>query len=342
MMIMANEIKTEKKPKREINKWKMLSLILIVILCVSLFFLFGGGITGMAISGGLDPEEAADRAVDFINENLVQPGTSASFVSVEEVEGIYNVTVYYQEINIPVYVTKDGTYIFLSSPINMTEELAQPEETEQPEEVIKTDRPEAHAFVMSYCPYGLQFLKAYIPVIELLGDKADLEVNFVHYAMHDKKEIDENTRMYCIQKEQNDKFTDYLRCFVETDDWEGCVDQVGLDKTKLENCISSTDEQFKITELYNDQSTWSGNYPPYPVDATLANQYGVGGSPTFVLNDVTISVNRSPEAIKQAICSAFNTPPAECDQTLSTTTEEPGIGPIGSGSGSGSGSSGTC
>ena len=48
------------------------------------------------------------------------------------------------------------------------------------------------------------------------------------------------------------------------------------------------------------------------------------------------SVSRSAEAIKEAVCSAFITPPAECEQTLSTNTESPGIGPIGSGSGSSS------
>jgi hypothetical protein len=35
--------------------------------------------------------------------------------------------------------------------------------------------------------------------------------------MHDKKEIDENNKQYCIQKEQNDKYSDYLKCFLEAD-----------------------------------------------------------------------------------------------------------------------------
>jgi hypothetical protein len=65
----------------------------------------------------------------------------------------------------------------------------------------------------------------------------------------------------------------------------------------------------------------------------LANQFGVGGSPTFVINGKTVSVNRAAESIKQAVCSAFNTPPNECDQTLSTAAQAAGIGPIASGSG---------
>jgi protein-disulfide isomerase len=336
---MITMAETNHKKSKEINKWKILSLALVVVLCISLFFLLGGGITGMSTSV-IDPEEAAKNATDFINEKLVEPGTSASIVSVEDISGMYNVTLLYQDNEIPVYVTKDGKYVFLSAPVDIIEgfpEAEETEQTEQPTEVVKTDRPEAHAFIMSYCPYGLQFLKAYVPVIELLGDKADLEVNFVHYIMHGEKEATENTRMYCIQKEQNDKFTDYLRCFVESNEGEACVDQVGIDKTSLEACMQTTDDQFEITKTIQESED---AYPAYAVDAVLANQYGVGGSPTFVLNGVTISVNRAAESVKQAVCAAFNSPPAECDQLLSTDTEAPGAGPIGSGSGSDS--SGVC
>jgi protein-disulfide isomerase len=213
--------------------------------------------------------------------------------------------------------------------------------TTQPQEIPKSDKPEVHAFVMSYCPYGLQFLKAYIPVMELFGEKADMEVNFVSYAMHGEKEVYENLRMYCIQKEQKDKFTDYLRCFVKAGDYESCINEVGIDETGLDTCMNETDEEFEITKKLNDQSTWSGSYPPFDADKELCEQYGVGGSPTFVINGQEVSVNRSPEAIKEVICQAFNTPPEECNQQLSTTAEQAGLGEIGSGTGSAS-SSGGC
>ncbi|NIO44997.1 MAG: hypothetical protein GTN36_05600 [Candidatus Aenigmarchaeota archaeon] len=339
----SEEKKGFKMPKK--NIWMITSIVLVIVLA-SVLVLFGTGVTSMTIAGSediIEPEDAAVKALEFINGNLVQPGTEASFVSVEDFEDIYNVTLSYQDREISVFLTRDGSYMFLASPLDITKELPtpeQPEQPEQPEELPKTNKPEVHAFIMSYCPYGLQFTKAYVPVMELLGDKADLELNFVHYAMHGKKEIDENTRMYCIQKEQNDKLTEYLRCFVGSDDWEGCVDQVGVDKTKLDSCVDATDTQFNITGLYNDESTWSGGrFPLYPVDGILAQQFGVGGSPTFVVNGKTLSVQRSPEAIKQAICSAFNTAPSECEQALSTAAESPGIGPIGSGSGSGSAAS---
>ena len=229
------------------------------------------------------------------------------------------------------YVTKDGRLLFPSA-VDLTQPVSASEEPVE-SEAVKSDRPEAKAFIMSYCPYGLQFMKAYIPVIELLGDKADLSINFVDYAMHGRKEIDENTRMYCIQKEQKQKFAAYLRCFVEKDDYQTCLKQASIDEPMLGICINATNIEFNVIGLYNDKSTWSGGqFPQYPVEKELNQKYGIQGSPSFAINGEQVSVDRSADAIKKAVCNAFNSPPAECSQTLSTTPENPGIGSIGSGS----------
>jgi protein-disulfide isomerase len=283
-----------------------------------------GQVTEVDQESVLSANEAADKAVDFINTNLIQTGT-LELVSVEEESGLYIITTSFENQQVPVHVTKDGKYLYLpQGTISMEETPETPETPESP----KSDEPVANAFVMSYCPYGLQFMKAYIPVIELLGEKADLQLNFVHYIMHGEEEVTENTRMYCIQKEQGEKFTEYLRCFVESGEAETCISDVGIDSSGLETCIQEADEQFKITETFESSQD---QFPPYLVDAVLAQQYGVRGSPTFVVNGQTITVTRSPEAIKQAICSAFNNPPEECDETLSEMAEAPSFGPLESG-----------
>jgi len=293
-----------------------------------------------------DQDQIAEDLVDFIKNNMVAEGTEVSVKDITDERGLYMMTIEVKSgamsQEVESYVTKDGE-VFFPQAINIEEvkvAMEQGQQEAESQEVPKSDRPEAHAFVMSYCPYGLQFMKAYVPVMELLGEEADLELNFVSYIMHGEKEIEENNRMYCIQKEQGDKLTDYLRCFLGSDDYGACLATVGIDSDMLDTCIASADEEFGITELYNDKSTWSGGrYPPYPVDGDLNDEYGVGGSPTFVINGKTVSVQRSSEAIKEAICSAFNNPPADCDEELNSEAEEPGIGPIGSGSGSASGGS---
>lgn len=357
------------KPKKKFmkNTWKIASIASMVLSVI----LIGVIITGSSpsgVTGMITADVAAERAITFIEDNMVAPGTEVSVKDIVEENGLYRLVMEVKSgtmtQEVESYITTDGK-IFFPQAINMGEfekameeaEEQQGEEQSEPQtqEVQKTDKPEVHAFVMSYCPYGLQFMKAYVPVIELLEEKADLELNFVSYAMHGKKELDENLRMYCIQKEQNEKLTDYLRCFVEKDDYEQCIKNTEIDSEKLESCMQSADEEFNITGLYEDKSTWSnGRFPQFPVEAEMNEEYMVRGSPSFVINDAVIvssqnscpdgdvncvvfPLSRSPEAIKDAICFAFNNPPEECEQELSDKAEQPGIGPIGSGSGASSG-----
>ncbi|MBD3155332.1 MAG: hypothetical protein GF368_01610 [Candidatus Aenigmarchaeota archaeon] len=351
----AKKKESSKKDKKIVTvkipsiRLKHIAIVLGVLLAVSIFFNLRGGCFGTGkvtsstgIEDKLTENEASDKAIDYINNNLIATG-EVTLVSVEETNGVYKLTTSYQDQEIPIYTTLDGTYMFLPQGTVSLDETTDTTEPE-PEEVPQQDEPVVNAFVMSYCPYGLQFIKAYVPVMELLGDKADIQLNFVDYIMHGEKEIVENNRMYCIQLEQSDKFTDYLRCSVETDEAEkeNCLEQVGIDVEGLDECISGIDEEYNITGLYEDRSTWSnGQFPLYPIESELNDMYGVRGSPTFVVNGKTVSVNRSPEAIKETICSGFTNPPEECEDELSAAAESPGIGPIGSGSGD-SGSTGQC
>lgn len=191
----------------------------------------------------------------------------------------------------------------------------------------KYEKPELEIFIMSYCPYGLQMAKAVVPVAELLGDKADIKIKFVNYAMHGKEEIDENTRMNCIQEEQLDVFWAYMGCFLGSGDVDACLATAKVDTAKLDSCMARTDEQFGLTESFQDQSTWTGGrYPPYKVHDADNLKYSVQGSPTVILNGKSESVARSPEAVKEAVCNAFVTAPEECSQMLSTASSSPGFG----------------
>lgn len=225
-------------------------------------------------------------------------------------------------------LTKDATAVQTPTQATPSQPSAQPATPS----VVKSDKPKAELFIMAYCPYGLQMQKAWIPVEELLNKKADMSVKFVYYSMHGKKEIVDNTHEYCIQKEQPAKWTAFERCFVEKTDYSACADKVGIDKAKIQKCYDAADKEFGITADYNDKASWlSGRFPKYPVYDALNKQYGVRGSPTLVINGKQVSVSRSPEAVKQAICAAFNKPPAECSTKLSSSQEQPGPGPVGSG-----------
>ncbi|PIT87883.1 MAG: hypothetical protein COU31_00480 [Candidatus Magasanikbacteria bacterium CG10_big_fil_rev_8_21_14_0_10_40_10] len=189
-----------------------------------------------------------------------------------------------------------------------------------PANIVKAQKPVVELYIMSYCPFGLQMQKAFLPVMELLKGKADLSVKWVYYVMHDKKEIDENTRQYCIGSEQSDKYIAYAKCFTTSGDYQSCLSSTGVNTTKLDACVKATDSKFGLTKSYNDLTTWlSGAYPLYGVNADLNTKYQVQGSPTLVINgSLVANVNRSPEAVKQAVCASFNSAPSECDTVLSS------------------------
>jgi hypothetical protein len=295
------------------------------------------------IPGKLSPQQAADKTINYINQNkdTLTGGETVSLVSVTEENGLYKAQIKLGDNQVDIYVTKNGKLLF---PAVAALDL-EPTPTATPQasgnassEVQKRDKPDVKLFVMSYCPYGLQAQKMFLPVYNLLEDKAEMGVYFVNYVMHGKQEIDENLRQYCIEKEQKDKYYNYLSCFVQAGNFDACLIEANIDKNKMNSCISATDAQYGITQGYNDKSTWiSGQYPKFDVNDNLNQQYGVQGSPTIVINDTIVEIaSRSPEVFKEVICNAFNTPPSECSQSLSDEIVSTSFG-TGTGSSNGGG-----
>jgi hypothetical protein len=307
------------------RSWILISGVLAVLLVVSVFTSgFKGGITG-AVSA----ETAGEKTLSFINENLLSPGVEATLKGIEETNGVYVLKLDIQGKEIESYASRDGKLLFPSG-MDLDVEVPAASETATATaapEVTKSEKPEVEVFIMTYCPYGLQMQKAVLPVWELLEGEADFSIKWVDYIMHGEKEIVENNVQECIQREQGDKYLDYANCFVLSDDSETCLGSAGVDVAKLEGCIEDLDTEFEISKLYADQSSWSGGrYPQYNVHTSLNDAYSVQGSPTVVINGAQVSVARSPEAVKEAICNAFLEAPAECDEVLSSTAASPGIG----------------
>ena len=354
----------EQKSKIKISTvWMVIAIALAVLLAVSVFFNVKGNV------GGLSKEQAGEKAINYIKTNLLQPGMTAVLVSSEDANGLYNIKLNISGKSYDSYITKDGSLFFPSA---ITIEVAntstqQTAQTQQAATVPKTDKPKVEAFVMAYCPYGTQIEKGIIPVIELLGSKIDSEIKFVYYAMHGEKEVKEELQQYCIQKEQNSKYLPYLKCFLNASDGTGCLTTAGVDKDKLATCVAATDKEFNVMKNFNDQSSWlSGNYPLVDLYKADNEKYSVGGSPTFVINGISMgdtscksdtdchvgekcvqmgsgsacSMPRDSESLKKAICAAFTTAPSECSQTLSSASPSAGFGYAAGASGSASGACG--
>ncbi len=191
----------------------------------------------------------------------------------------------------------------------------------------KQDTPSVELFVMSHCPYGTQIEKGIIPVIELLGDKIDYSIKFCTYAMHGEKELNEQTLQHCIQKDHKEKYIDYLKCFLKEEKTDECVQEAGIDKTALDLCIKSTNEQYNTIENFNNKSTWlSDRFPLFDIDKESNEKYEIRGSPGFVVNGVVAQTGRDSKSLLDAVCTGFNEKPEECSEDLSAESPSPGFG----------------
>ncbi len=304
------------------NPWMLSSLVLGALVVILLFTTFSGGITGNVIS----ENKAGDEVINFLN-NYIVPGGEITLDSVEEntALGVYVVNVVSKDNVIPIYLSKDGKYIDIGAGLmNMdayikTLTSSSNTNTQTTTEVPKTDKPSVELYVFTYCPYGLQMEKAMIPVAKLLGSSIDFRIRQIG-AMHGEYEKVEAKRQLCIEKNYPSKFLDYVLAFAEDTSCQNGADscvttkvnalytKLGIDASKINACMTSEGDA-----LYN-------------AEVSNANSKGIGGSPTVVINGVEASLSRSPEAVKGAVCEAFNTVPSSCTTTLSTSQASAGFG----------------
>lgn len=285
--------------------------------------------------GAISEREAASEAENFVNTYLMQPGTKASISEVSKEYDLYKV-----KINIgggqvvDSYLSRDGKLFFpqaldiqqIKSEGNNSGLDATDPSASIPQDVPKSAKPKVELFVMSYCPFGLQMQKGLFPVIDTLGNKIDFELKFNDYLMHGEKELKENLVQHCIQKDQKDKLSAYVTCFAKSGDTDACMTSTGIDKAKNSACAAATDKEFKITENMNANVDYHGSYPGFNVYKNDNQQYGVGGSPTLIINGVEVQAARDSASLLRTICAAFEDAPAECQTELPSTTPSSGIG----------------
>jgi hypothetical protein len=299
-------------------------------------------LVGLILALTLGGNNSANGASASLNEVKAQTETylkgisqgQASVDNITEEGGLYKLGLTVSGRQYESYVTKDGKLLFpqgidMSVPVPAAGEQAAPTPTVVP----KNDKPVVELFVMSHCPYGTQAEKGILPAVRALGNKVDFKIRFVNYAMHGEKEVKEQLVQHCIQTEQNSKYVPYLACFLNDSTGGGsatasdaCIVSTGVDKAKLEACKVKADAQFSVTKNLNDKSTWKGSFPMFAIDDALNTKYGVGGSPTLIINGADSNAGRDSASYLAGICAAFNVPPAECETVLSSTQPGPGFG----------------
>ena len=300
----------------------------ILIVGVILFvMMYQGSTSTSAVPAGT----CGQKTLSYINANLVTAGTSASLVSVNETHGVYEVTVSYQGNNIPLFLTRDCDLLFMqgrdiTASATGTQGAATPAPTPTP---VKTDRPVVELYVMSFCPYGKQAETAMKPVADLLGTRADFRVLYITQvagvtvdsieSLHGPVEVQEDLRQACIEKNARDKFWGYL------DGFNAACSSLAGNASAAAACSTKVSSSLGIAPASIDScATLPEGITLLSSDEASAVRAGATASPTLLINGVTYSGARTPEAYKQAICGSFTTPPAGCGTNLSTQTAAAG------------------
>ncbi len=300
-------------------------------------------IKNQSIKNPITIDQAKTKAETFINENLMKQESKIAIKGAEEKNGLYKISVNAGDAkDIDTYMTKDGKILILNATAIDMEKMENDKKnappatpTPTPIPLPKSVKPIVELFVMSHCPFGTQIEKGILPAINALGNKIKFDVKFTDYAMHGEKELKEQLNQYCIKTNEPTKFNNYLKCFIESaagtaDNSATCLKTNNINETKLTTCVSATDKKFKVMANFADRNTWIGNEPnKLPIFNIYKEdnvKYGVSSSPTLVINGVKAESERDPASLLKTICSAFNTPPKECDTVLSSDTPVAGFG----------------
>jgi hypothetical protein len=319
---MQKDARPDKTDSGIFGRWAILAIIGLVVLLI-IFLLLSMNQAGQAPV--IPPATCGEKVIAYVNNNLVQPGTSATLISVNESRGLYELRSQYQSQAITIYTTKDCSLLFTNT-IDMNAPPAKPAQVQPPK---KTARPVADLFVMAFCPYGTQAETVMRPVVDLLGTTADIRVRYITtsngttvsdvVSLHGPTEAREDLRQLCVMNSNPARFWDYLKAFNEQ-----CY-PVWQNTTALDSCRKNITARMGI-DLAGTESCASGTtgLAFLKKDEIEATTNEVTGSPTLIINGVEYTGSRTPEGYKEAICNSFTTPPAACNTTLSSAPASSG------------------
>ncbi|MCG2690131.1 hypothetical protein L6252_02515 [Candidatus Parcubacteria bacterium] len=292
-------------------------IIAVLGIAVAGLLYFNYGTDGASLTG----QKAAEAALSYINTEMLQGQAAAEIDGeVKKVSGVYMFNVSLNGESFPTYVSKDGKLLFpqgIEMIVSTTSDENTNTEANPPatcEEVAKTESPQLEAFIVSYCPYGLQMQRVITEIINKIPELAqDIKIRYMGEvvdgkitSMHGDQEAQENLRQICLREEQPTKFNPYLSCFIQKGEADNCLTTAQIDITGLTSCMTDPTKGLAYAQ----------------VDFTEQNTLDVTGSPSLFLGGVKQSEfnfgGRTAQGVKTLLCCGFNEVLNACQTELST------------------------
>ena len=188
-------------------------------------------------------------------------------------------------------------------------------------DIEKMEQPMLEAFIVSYCPFGLQMQRALLGITSQIPDLSqNIIVRYIIEmedgdvtSMHGQEESDENLRQICIREEQPDKYWKYVSCFLKSGNSSQCLRTAAVSEARLSGCLAEESRGFKYA--MDDQNK--------------TDQLDITGSPTLLLNGEMAKESdfggRTEQALKNMLCCGFASRPDFCSMNLSTEKVKAGF-----------------
>lgn len=200
--------------------------------------------------------------------------------------------------------------------------------------IVKNNIPDAPFKTVAGCQQYIADLNK-----ACLDEKSYIKTGNAYYtSLHGRIEANQDVREICAWNQTDDKkkWWDFIsktnqNCTSENADtcWEDQAKAANLDTGKITECfnkeaIDLIEKEIALTEKFKVQGspTLLINDSDFPPESA----YQQDGKGTMLINGKTVTQDkyRTPNTIKEAICSAFKKAPKECNTPLAenTTTTE--------------------
>jgi len=156
-------------------------------------------------------------------------------------------------------------------------------------------------YVMSKCPYGVQAIDSFAPVMKTLEGAISLQIDFIGVeddagkltTMHGETELAGDAVQLCAGAQAPDKQLDFIVCMNEKwreipENWEECAKKVGLDAAALGECKDGEEGKKLLSASFK-----------------RSKDAGAHGSPTIKINGEDYKGGRMPNDFTRHICDTF-------------------------------------
>ncbi len=293
------------QPKKKISKWKVATVVLAILLII---VIFTKGFSFKGADGSISENDAKDKALNFIKENLLQPGVEVNLNSIAEESGLYKLDLSLNMLgkvqNVPAYVSKDGKLLLLQA-FELDKGLSPG--TTQPAEKIEVSadddaflgKEDAPITIVEFsdfqCPFCSRFDEDTLPELkEKYIDTGKVKFVYRDYPLEFHQYAQKAAEASECADEQG-KYWEYHDILFKNqdkltvDDLKKYTAELKLDTTKFNECLDSSKYKEEVEKDFND-----------------GQSYGVSGTPAFFVNGILISGAQPFSAFEEIIEQELN------------------------------------